>query len=197
MDVVVITHGAPDLVRLAAILAAVPRGSVAIQIREKELDGGPLLELARAIVAIAAPVGTEVWINDRVDIAMLAGADGVHLPEHGLPVADVRAISKLRVGCSRHSAAAALACDADLIQLGPIFETPGKRAIGLEPLTEARATRATLVAVGGIASEEHASLAVAAGADAVAVIRAAWSSDDPVAVIRALVAGVAAGRASR
>ena len=97
----------------------------------------------------------------------------------------------------RPSAAAALACDADVIQLGPIFETPGKRAIGLEPLTEARATRATLVAVGGIDSEERASLAVAAGADAVAVIRAAWSSADPVAVIRALLAGVVSGRASR
>jgi len=197
VDVVVITNGEPDLARLAAILAAVPRGSVAIQIREKDLDGGPLLELARAIQAIAVPAGADVWINDRVDIAMLANATGVHLPEHGLAVADVRAMSKLRVGCSRHTGAAARACDADVIQLGPIFETPGKRAIGLEPLTEARATHATLVAVGGIDSEERASLAVAAGADAVAVIRAAWSSPDPVAAVRALIAGVADGRASR
>jgi thiamine-phosphate pyrophosphorylase len=197
VDVVVITNGDPDLARLAAILAAVPRGSVAIQIREKDLDGGPLLELARAIQAIAVPAGADVWINDRVDIAMLANVMGVHLPEHGLAVADVRAMSKLRVGCSRHTAAAARACDADVIQLGPIFETPGKRAIGLEPLTEASATRATLVAVGGIDSEERASLAVAAGADAVAVIRAAWSSPDPVAAVRALIAGVAYGRASR
>ena len=84
------------------------------------------------------------------------------------------------------------------MQLGPIFETPGKRAIGLEPLAEVRAARTgTLVAVGGIDSEERASLAAAAGADAVAVIRAAWTATDPVATVRALIAGVESGRASR
>ena len=92
--------------------------------------------------------------------------------------------------------AAALACDADAIQLGPIFDTPGKRAIGLEPLGHV-AKHKRLVAVGGIDSEERASLAVAAGADAVAVIRAAWAAVDPVASVRALIAGVDAGLASR
>jgi thiamine-phosphate pyrophosphorylase len=180
--------------RIAAILAGVPAGSVAIQIREKDLDGAALLVLARELVALGAPV----WINDRVDIAMLAGAHGVHLPERGLPIADVRAMTNLRIGASRHSAAAAIACDADVVQLGPIFETPGKRAIGLEPLAEVRAARTgKLVAVGGIDSEERASLAAAAGADAVAVIRAAWTASDPVATVRALIAGVESGRASR
>jgi thiamine-phosphate diphosphorylase len=180
--------------RIAAILAGVPAGSVAIQIREKDLDGAALLVLAREIVALGAPV----WINDRVDIATLAGAHGVHLPERGLPIADVRAMTDLSIGASRHSAAAAIACDADVVQLGPIFETPGKRAIGLEPLVEVRAARTgTLVAVGGIDSEERASLAAAAGADAVAVIRAAWTTSDPVAMVRALIAGVESGRASR
>jgi thiamine-phosphate pyrophosphorylase len=180
--------------RIAAILAGVPVGSVAIQIREKDLDGAALLVLAREIVALGAPV----WVNDRVDIAMLAGAHGVHLPERGLPIADVRAMTYTLIGVSRHSAAAAIACDADVVQLGPIFETPGKRAIGLEPLAEVRAARTgTLVAVGGIDSEERASLAAAAGADAVAVIRAAWTATDPVATVRALIAGVESGRASR
>jgi thiamine-phosphate pyrophosphorylase len=180
--------------RIALILAGVPAGSVAIQIREKDLDGAALLALAREIVALGAPV----WINDRVDIAMLAGAQGVHLPERGLPIADVRAMTDLLIGASRHSAAAAIACDAYVVQLGPIFETPGKRAIGLEPLAEVRAARTgKLVAVGGIDSEERASLAAAAGADAVAVIRAAWTADDPVATVRALIAGVESGRASR
>jgi thiamine monophosphate synthase len=120
----------------------------------------------------------------------------VHLPEHGLDVADARALTKLPIGCSRHSVAAALACDADVIQLGPIFDTPGKRPIGLEPLGLV-GRRARLVAVGGVDSEERASLAVAAGADAVAVIRAAWTTADPVAAVRALLAGVEAGLASR
>lgn len=196
-DVVLITDRslASDLpARIAAILAGVPTGSVAIQLREKDLEGAALLVLAREIVALGAPV----WINDRVDIAMLAGAQGVHLPERGLPIADVRAMTDLAIGASRHSAAAAIACDADVVQLGPIFETPGKRAIGLEPLAEVRAARTgTLVAVGGIDSEERASLAAAAGADAVAVIRAAWTAADPVATVLALIAGVESGRASR
>lgn len=196
-EIVLITDRtlAADLpARIAAIIAGTPPGSVAIQIREKDLDGAALLALAREIVAFGAPV----WVNDRVDIAMLAGARGVHLPERGLPIADVRAMTDLLIGASRHSAAAAIACDADVVQLGPIFETPGKRAIGLDPLAEVRAARAgTLVAVGGIDSEERASLAVAAGADAVAVIRVAWTASDPVAAVRALIAGVESGRASR
>ena len=107
-------------------------------------------------------------------------------------------MTDLLIGASRHSAAAAIACDADVVQLGPIFETPGKRAIGLDPLVEVRAARTgTLVAVGGIDSEERASLAVAAGADAVAVIRVAWTASDPAAAVRALIAGVESGRASR
>jgi thiamine-phosphate pyrophosphorylase len=180
--------------RVAAILAGVPREAIAVQLRAKELDGGAVLAMARALIA----TGVELWVNDRVDIAIAAGATGVHLPEHGLDVADARALTSLPIGCSRHSVAAALACDADAIQLGPIFETPGKRPIGLEPLAEARAgTRARLVAVGGIDSAERASLAVAAGADAVAVIRAAWTTADPIVAIRALLAGVEAGLTSR
>jgi thiamine-phosphate pyrophosphorylase len=182
-----------DLVtRVTAILAGVPRDAIAIQVRAKQLDGGAVLAMARALLA----TGVEIWINDRVDIAIAAGAAGVHLPEHGLDVADARALTKLPIGCSRHSVAAALACDADVIQLGPIFDTPGKRPIGLEPLGQV-GRRARLVAVGGIDSEERASLATAAGADAVAVIRAAWTTPDPVATVRALLAGVEAGLASR
>ncbi|MEO8554776.1 MAG: thiamine phosphate synthase [Kofleriaceae bacterium] len=198
MNVVLITDPAlawEDLpARVAAILAGVPRDSIAVQVRAKDLDGGAVLAMTRALLA----TGAEVWVNDRLDVALAAGATGVHLPAHGLAVEDARAIAKLKIGCSRHSAAAALACGADLVQLGPVFDTPGKRPLGLEPLAEFRAaSSATLVAVGGIDSEERASLAAAAGADAVAVIRAAWIGPDPVAAIRALVAGVEAGRALR
>ncbi|MEP6862207.1 MAG: thiamine phosphate synthase [Deltaproteobacteria bacterium] len=179
--------------RVAAIVAGVPDGSIAVQLRAKQLDGGAVLAMARALLA----TGVELWVNDRVDIAIAAGAAGVHLPEHGLDVADARTLTKLPIGCSRHSVAAALACEADVIQLGPIFDTPGKRPIGLEPLSEIGRRRARLVAVGGIDSEERASLAVAAGADAVAVIRAAWTTSDPTATLRALLAGVEAGLSSR
>jgi thiamine-phosphate pyrophosphorylase len=178
--------------RVTAILAGVPRDAIAVQLRAKELDGRAVLAMARALIA----TGVELWVNDRVDIAIAAGAAGVHLPEHGLDVADARGLTNLPIGCSRHSVAAALACDADVIQLGPIFDTPGKRPIGLEPLAQV-GKRARLVAVGGIDSAESASLAVAAGADAVAVIRAAWTTSDPIASVRALLAGVEAGLVSR
>ncbi|HEY0254353.1 MAG TPA: thiamine phosphate synthase, partial [Kofleriaceae bacterium] len=154
-------------------------------------DGGAMLQLTRDVIAVAG--GAPVWVNDRADVAKLAGAFGVHLPEHGMPIADARAFG-LQVGASRHSAVDALACDADVIQLGPVFETPAKPTIGLDPIRTAR--EKYLVAVGGIATEEHARLAAAAGARAVAVIRAAWESADPVATARALVAGVKAGRAT-
>jgi len=103
--------------RIAAIIAAVPRGAVAIQVREKDLDGGPLLTLTRAILAVARPAGAEVWVNDRLDVALAAGADGAHLPERGLSIEAARAVATtagraIRIGCSRHSAAAAAAAAA-------------------------------------------------------------------------------------
>jgi thiamine-phosphate diphosphorylase len=141
----------------------------AIQLREKDLDGGALIALARDLAALGIPL----WINDRADVARLVGA-GVHLPEAGLSVADARAAGATRIGVSRH--AALDVPNVDLIQLGPIFDTPGKGPpLGTGIL--ALETAATLVAVGGIDTPERARAAIAAGADAVAVIRAAH---DPV-----------------
>src|SRR5580692_2697514 len=83
----------------AAILRA---GIGAVQVREKDLDGGPLLALARAAVA----TGVAVIVNDRLDVALAAGARGVHLPERGLSIADARALAPpgFVIGCSRHDA---------------------------------------------------------------------------------------------
>jgi len=180
--------------RIGAIARAVPPGTVAFQVREKDLDGGPLLRLVREVIEVARPAGAPVWVNDRLDLALIAGADGVQLPEDGLAIEDARAIAKraLALGASRHAEATALAAaaaGAEVVQLGPIFATPGKTPIGTAPLAiRTRMPRTTaLVAVGGIDSPERAREAVRAGADAVAVIRAAWAVDDPVALVRALV----------
>jgi thiamine-phosphate pyrophosphorylase len=187
--------------KLAAILEAVPRGSVRVQVREKDLDGGPLLELVREVLAMARPRGAEVWVNDRADVALAASADGVHLPERGLAIADARALG-LTVGCSRHSMDDALAAardGADIVQLGPIWSTPSKQGV-LEPLgPDALAVRLAvpLVAIGGIDSPERAREAARAGADAVAVIRAAWTSVDPAATIAAMCEAVTAGARRR
>ncbi|MDB4959063.1 MAG: thiamine-phosphate pyrophosphorylase, partial [Myxococcales bacterium] len=188
--------------RIAAILGAVPRGSVLVQVREKDLDGAPLLSLVEQVIAVARPEGAPVFVNDRVDVALAAGADGVHLPESGLAIADARALidaqsAKLAIGCSRHATEAvrpAFREGADLVQLGPIWETPGKSTpLGVKALAIEVPVDMRLVAVGGIQTVERARQAAAAGADAVAVIRAAWTSDDPAKLIASLVAAVGAG----
>lgn len=184
--------------RLAAAIAAVPKGSVLIQVREKGMDGGPLVELVRSII----PLGAPVWVNDRLDVALAAHAPGVHVPERSLGVIEARRGASITgvgiaVGCSRHSVAKTITVDTaehpDLIQLGPIWPTPSKAALG-DPLgpgvLEARralSDRVQLVAVGGIDSPERAREAAAAGADAVAVIRAFWTAPDPAAAAAALV----------
>src|SRR5439155_20958069 len=92
-----------------------------LQVREKDLEGADLLKLVREVMAWGAPV----LVNDRVDVALAAGAAGVHLPERGLAVADARAVAPgLVIGCSRH--APGPVPGAGLIQLGPIWDTPGK-----------------------------------------------------------------------
>ncbi|HEX3766142.1 MAG TPA: thiamine phosphate synthase [Kofleriaceae bacterium] len=169
-------------------VAGCPAGSVVVQVREKDLDGRPLLALVRAAQPFAP-----VLVNDRLDVALAAGAWGCHLPERGLPLDDARALApSLVLGVSRHAPGAV---SADLVQLGPIWPTPSKPgATGLgEAALASPPGRAALVAVGGIDSAERAAAAAAAGADAVAVIRAAWAGGS----LASLVAAVDAGRARR
>ncbi|HEY5925760.1 MAG TPA: thiamine phosphate synthase [Kofleriaceae bacterium] len=201
--VVVVTdrklYGSEEIAgRVAAMLATAPRGSVLIQVREKDLDGGPLLRLVHEVLEVAKPAGAPVWVNDRVDVALAAGADGVHLPEHGLSIADARAAAsavgrELAIGCSRHtpeSVAAAAEQGAELVQYGPVWPTPGKGPpIGVDALKLKIPAR--LVAIGGIDGPARARHAALAGADAVAVLRAAWQGIPDV--IGRLVEAVDAG----
>lgn len=176
--------------RVDEILGVVPRGTVAVQIREKDLDGREMLALTRAVME----TGVETWVNDRVDVALAAGAHGVHLPEHGMSIAEARALGITKIGVSRHTREGVLAAEADLVQYGPIFETPGKGPpLGLDALSVR--PRGLLVAVGGFDTPQRARNAVAGGADAVAVIRAAWQK--PPQFIAELVDGVEAGFAMR
>jgi thiamine-phosphate pyrophosphorylase len=166
-----------------------PPGSVVVQVREKDLDGGPLLQLVRA-----AQRSAPVIVNDRIDVALAAGAYGIHLPERSFLLPDARALAPLLVvGVSRH--AAPLDTDADLLHLGPIWSTPSKPdvpALGEAALRWPHG-RTHLIAVGGIDSPERAERAAAAGADAVAVIRAGWTG----ASLAPFVAAASAGRARR
>lgn len=173
----------------AAIERAVrgcPPGSVLVQIREKDLDGGMLLDLVQIARRYA-----RVIVNDRVDVALAADAQAVHLPEAGLSVADTRALFAGVIGVSRHAPADVADTGADLVHLGPIFETPskpGKPPLGPGVLAAPRG-RARLVAVGGIDTPARAREAAQAGADAVAVLRAAWSGASLVPFVTAVDAG--------
>lgn len=149
-----------------------------VQLREKDLGGGALLALAREVVAAVAGTPCAVLVNGRPDVAELAQARGVQLPERGLPVAEVRrAFPRLLIGASCHSVEAAVRAEADgadLVVMGPVFATPGKgeRLLGIEPLSlAARALRVPVHAIGGI-DASTAGRAVSAGARGLAAIRA-------------------------
>ena len=185
----------PDLhARAAAALAGLPPGRVVVQLREKDLDGRDLLRLARALAAACHEAGQRLVVNDRVDVALAAGADGVHLPVAGIPPEDARRLlgNEALVGVSCHSAAEvrrAREAGASYASVSPIYDTPSKRAygapVGLVVLREAAASGLPVIALGGITPVRVPEV-LAAGAHGVAAIRAWLEGDDPAAAVRAL-----------
>jgi thiamine-phosphate pyrophosphorylase len=188
-------------VRFARILDALSDASgLLVQLREKgETDRG----LADLVNSVRAKLGRRVplFVNGRFDIALSAGADGVHLPADGLPVSRVRGTSPrgFRVGASTHSAAEAVrAIDegADLIVLGPVFETPSKRAFGpplgpeaLAALPRRDAGGADVFVIGGIDESRISELAPFADRiSGVAGIRLVQEAGDPRAVLERIAA---------
>jgi len=138
---------------VACARRAIREGVDMIQVREKDMDARALLDLVLKIVDEAKGTSTHVLVNDRLDVAVAAGADGVHLPSYGLPVASIRPIINL-VGVSTHTleeVQAATAAGADFIVFGPVFDSPGKTAVGLERLSQAiSSTNIPIYAIGGI-----------------------------------------------
>ena len=183
-----------DLVAVAeAIVEAVPPGAAAIQLREKDLDARALCALARRLLAVCRPRRCPVLINDRLDVALAVGADGVHLPESGLDIATVRRLAgrDLLIGASSHSpesAADRMRQGADLVVLGPIWATPSKARFGdpLGPDALTRARSPALLAIGGIDSPDRAAAAVQAGAHGIAAIRVFMAAPDPGRAAREL-----------
>ncbi|NTV45765.1 MAG: thiamine phosphate synthase [Chlorobiales bacterium] len=156
-----------------------------IQLREKDLAGKALYELASELKQVSAKYGATLLINDRVDIALAVDAGGVHLPENGLPVGLARKIvGKRLIGRSTHSLEGAISAEkegADYVIFGPVFETPSKvkfgAAQGLEKLEAVCSqVKIPVFAVGGI-SPERVPLCLKAGAHGVAAIRAIMESD--------------------
>lgn len=163
-------HGA------ASAVGALLGGADIVQVRARDLPGRELAALVRAVVA-GAGSGERVIVNGRPDIARLAGARGVHLPETGFDPSEVRrSFPGLLIGVSRHDRRGierAAKEGADYAILGPVFATPGKeeRALGLEAWAACvRGVSIPVLAVGGV-SPESASSVLAAGAFGVAAIR--------------------------
>lgn len=160
------------------------------QVRAKELGGQSLTALAERVIAAVRPAGATVVVNDRLDVALAAGADGVHLGSSDLAVSSARRIApELLIGATCRSRADIVAAErdgADYAGFGPVFATVSK--IGLpEPLGPAALTPAAgvlpLVAIGGI-NARRARAVVAAGASGVAVIGGVWRQPDPVAAAK-------------
>lgn len=169
-----------------AIQAAISAGVDWIQIREKDLSTRSLLDLARNAVSFAFGKNTKILINDRLDVALAAGAAGVHLGGDSAPVADVvrwcraagHAPEGFLVGASCHQLPEALAAErdgADYVFFGPVFETPSKLAFGppqgIERLAEiCRNLRVPALAIGGIRTANSRDC-VKRGAAGIAAIR--------------------------
>jgi thiamine-phosphate pyrophosphorylase len=158
-----------------------------IQLRHKQAAPSDLYDAARELSNFLAPRGVRFILNDRPDVAALAGAAGVHVGQEDLPVEDARKIcgASRWVGVSTHNIEQLRQADltsADYIAVGPVFPTGTKLnpdpVVGLEFLRQARRlTKKPLVAIGGITLETAADV-FRAGADSVAVIRDLLSAED-------------------
>ena len=183
--------------------AACAGGAAVVQLRAKHATDARTLAWAEAIRGITRAAGVLFFVNDRFDLALAAGADGVHLGQHDLPPERLpgHARERLRVGRSTHTPAqlrSAAREPVDYVAFGPVYGTSSKEseydARGIAAVIEAAGLAAPrpLVAIGGIQAR-HAAELRRAGARAIAVIGAVAGSDDPVAATRELVAEFAAG----
>ena len=150
-----------------------------VQVRDKHAGARALYEIVVAALAVARPLGVKLIVNDRVDVALAADADGAHVGQEDVPADAAREIlgPGRIVGVSTHSteqARAASRLDVDYVAIGPVFATSTKEnpdpVVGLAGVAAARAVVARpLVAIGGITLERAPSV-IAAGADSVAVV---------------------------
>jgi len=176
--------------------AFVNGGARFLQLRAKSMASGPMLDLAAAVVELAHEAGAVVIVNDRADIARLAGADGVHVGQEDLSPSAVRMIAGVDaiVGLSTHTQAQvdrAIRETVSYVAIGPVFGTAtkatGYERVGLEMVRDAAgragARGLPLVAIGGI-TLEHAVSVIQAGAASVAVIGDLLATGDPERRVR-------------
>lgn len=185
----------------AAMAAAAARGGATlIQLRDKDTRTCRAIDTARAVLAVLEPFDCPLLVNDRVDVALAAGAQGVHLGQDDMTPADARRLlgARATIGATVHHAGEADRLDARIVDyagIGPVFATGSKAdaeaPIGIDGLA-ALIARARQARPGfpccGIAGIDHANAAtvIAAGADGVAVIADIFMADDVEAATRRL-----------
>ncbi len=183
---VVTTPPRPGRTYAEMVEAACAGGADVVQLREKTLGTRALIELCKDLQAICDQTGTLFILNDRVDAALAADIDGVHVGQDDLPVRIVRRILGHRkiVGCSAHSTAQALAAHgdgADYVSCGPLFATPTKpdyKPVGLDLIRQYKAVvQLPFVCIGGV-DESNLESVIRAGADRVAAVRALCGAPD-------------------
>ena len=178
------------------IEGAIEGGAESIQLREKEMEDGALLELVQSAIALARPQNVAIIVNDRVDIALAAGADGVHLGTGDLPLKAAQSLSggRLLIGCSVHDlkeAEAAVNGGCDYCGVGTMFTTstkPDLTAVGpafLGTFIE-HYPQMPHLAIGGINAARAAELG-GIGCRGVAVSSAVCGAEDPAAATREIV----------
>jgi len=175
--------------------AALDGGVRAVQLREKDLEGGELYRLASELRTLTERYKVQLLINDRIDVAVAVEADGVQLGQNSFPVTTARQLlgSAKLIGVSTHtSAEIAAAAGADFIVFGPVYFTPSKAAYGepqgLERLRQAvTQSSVPVIAIGGI-KKEHMAEVIATGAQGIGVITAISAASDPAHATRELLA---------
>ncbi|MDY0307900.1 MAG: thiamine phosphate synthase [Desulfovibrionaceae bacterium] len=172
-----------DIVR-----AAVAGGVTCVQLREKECSTRQFVTEARAVREVLAGTGIPLIINDRIDVALAVGADGVHLGQTDMLIADARRVvgHSMLIGISAEcveDAVRAEAQGADYVGISPVFSTPTKTdtapALGLDGVAAIRAAVSLpLVGIGGV-KPGNAAEVIRAGCDGMAVVSAIVSAPDP------------------
>lgn len=181
---------------LDVVLQAVQGGVTCVQLREKNCNTRDFVARARALISVLQPLGVPLIINDRIDVALACGAQGVHVGQSDMPVEDARRLlpPEVFIGWSVETMAdlaRAQALPLDYLGVSPVFATPTKTDTatpwGLDGLRRARAqTPLPLVAIGGVNAQTAAAL-LEAGADSLAVVSAICSAPDPTAAAANLI----------
>lgn len=198
----------PDLCSVTGMVEtarlAVEGGATLVQLRDKRATTADMIAYGRALKEVLAGTGVPLIVNDDIDAAVAIGADGVHVGQGDMSVAEVRRLigPDAILGLSIGTVELARALDpsiVDYVGVGPVFPTSTKPghppAIGFDGLSEVAAASAVpVVAIGGL-KVQHAAETLTSGADGLALVSAICGTSDPRAAATAIAAAVARARA--